>query len=91
MGEGSGVAVSCGVGRRLNSDPALPWLWHRLAAAAPVGPLVWFFSYATHTTLKTKKKKKNSEVLIQATTWMKLEKHYVKEVRHRKKRRINMV
>ena len=31
---GSGVAVSCGVGRRCSSDPALLWLWHRLAATA---------------------------------------------------------
>ena len=33
------VAVSCGVGHRLGSDPALLWLWHRLAAAAPIRPL----------------------------------------------------
>ena len=32
------VAVSCGVGHRRSSDLALPWLWHRLAAAAPIGP-----------------------------------------------------
>ena len=27
---GSGVAVSCGVGRRRGSDLALLWLWRRL-------------------------------------------------------------
>ena len=31
--------VSCGVRRRCGSDPALLWLWRRLAAAAPIGPL----------------------------------------------------
>ena len=34
MGQGSGVAVICGVGRRHSLDPALLWLWCRLAAAA---------------------------------------------------------
>ena len=29
VGSGSGVAVSCGVGRRPGSDPALLWLWCR--------------------------------------------------------------
>ena len=33
MGWGSGIAVSCGVGRRCSSDPKL-WLWNRPATAA---------------------------------------------------------
>ena len=33
LGEGSGVAVSCGVGRRHGSDSVLLWLWKRPAAA----------------------------------------------------------
>jgi len=33
--------VSCGVGHRRSLDPALLWLWHRLVAAAPIGPLGW--------------------------------------------------
>ena len=33
--------VSCGVGRRCNSDLALLWLWRRPAAVAPIGPLAW--------------------------------------------------
>ena len=41
-----GVAMSCGVGRRRGSDPALLWLWHRLAATAPIGPLAWEPPYA---------------------------------------------
>ena len=36
--------MSCGVGCRRGSDPAL--LWHRLAAVAPIGPLPWVISYA---------------------------------------------
>jgi len=32
---------SCGVGRRCGLDPALLWLWCRLAAAAPIRPLAW--------------------------------------------------
>ena len=27
-------------------DKALPWLWCRLAAAAPIGPLTWEPPYA---------------------------------------------
>ena len=33
MGSGSGIVTSCGVGLRCSSDPALPWLRHRPAAA----------------------------------------------------------
>ena len=38
---GSGITVSCGVGHRRSSDPALLWLWHRLATIAPIRPLAW--------------------------------------------------
>ena len=38
--------MSCGVGRRRGSDPALLWLWRRLAAAAPIRPLPWEPPYA---------------------------------------------
>ena len=31
-----GVAVSCGVGCRCGSDPALLWLWRRLVAMASI-------------------------------------------------------
>ena len=37
--KGSGVAMSCGIGRRCASDLALLWLWHRLEAVAPIHPL----------------------------------------------------
>ena len=33
--------MSCGVGRRRGSDPALLWLWHRQVATAPIRPLAW--------------------------------------------------
>ena len=33
--------MSCGVGHRHGSDPALLWLWCRPAAVAPIGPLAW--------------------------------------------------
>ena len=37
----SGVAASWGVGRRLGFNPALLWLWHRPAPAAPIRLLAW--------------------------------------------------
>ena len=46
VGYGSGIAVSCDVGRRHGSDSALLWLWCRLAAVAPIGPLDWEPPYA---------------------------------------------
>ena len=52
MGWGSGVAVSCGVGRRCCLDPVLLWLWHRPAAVAPIGPLAWELTYAVGEALK---------------------------------------
>ena len=56
--------MSCGVGRRPGLDLVLPWLWHRLAAAAPIGPLAWEPPYAVGAALKrqkTKDKKKKRE------------------------------
>ena len=44
--KGSGVAVSCGVGGRRGSDPAWLWLWRRLVATTPIGPLAWEPPYA---------------------------------------------
>ena len=38
--------MSCGVGRRLGSDPVLLWLQCRLAATALIGPLAWEPPYA---------------------------------------------
>ena len=50
--------MRCGVGRRLAQIPLLLWLWHRLAAVAPVQPLAWELPYATDSALKSKKQKK---------------------------------
>ena len=54
----SGFAVSCGVGRRCDSDPTLLWLWCRLAAAALIGPLAQELPYAAGAALKRKKERK---------------------------------
>ena len=56
--------MSCGLGRRCGSDPALPWLWSRPAATAPIRPLAWEPAYAVGVALeKTKKKKKKKATL----------------------------
>ena len=54
-------AVSCGVGRGSDLDPALLWLWCRLAATAVIGPLAWEPPYAAGVALEKKKKKKEKE------------------------------
>ena len=51
--------MSCGVGRRGGSDPKLLWLWCRLAAVAPIRPLVWEPPYAAGMALEKGKKTKN--------------------------------
>ena len=44
-------------------DPALLWLWCRLVAVAPIGPLAWEPPYASGTALKrqTNKQTKNKK------------------------------
>ena len=49
--------MNCGVGCRRGLDPALLWLWCRLAATAPTVPLAWEPPYAASVALKLKKKK----------------------------------
>ena len=46
--------MSYRVGRRRDSDPKLLWLWCRLAAVAPIGPLAWEPPYAAGAALKKK-------------------------------------
>ena len=53
-----GSGVSCGVGHRYGLDLALPWLWQRPAAAAPIRPLARELSYAWGAALKRQKTKK---------------------------------
>ena len=52
--------MSCGVGGRLGSEPALLWLWlwHRPVATSLIGPLAWEPPYAAGASLKRQKKKK---------------------------------
>ena len=52
--------MSCGVGHRLGSDPALLWPWCRLAAATLFRPLARELPYAAGVALgeKTKKQRK---------------------------------
>ena len=53
--------MSCGVGRRHGSDPALLWLWHRPVATALIQLLAWeppcAAGAAQEIAKKTKKKK----------------------------------
>ena len=58
MGQGSGVAMSCGVGRRRGSDPALLWLWRRLAATALIRLLAREPPYAVGAAQEMAKKTK---------------------------------
>ena len=61
MGWGSGIAVSCGVGRKHGSDPMFLWPWRRPAAAAPIQPVAWKLPYATDSALKRPKKKEKKK------------------------------
>ena len=58
---GSSIAVSCGIGHRRVLDPKLMWLWHRLAAAALIGPLAWELPHALGVALKSKKEKEKKK------------------------------
>ena len=49
------------IGHTLGSDPALLWLWCRLAAIARIRPLAWEPPYALGVALKCWKKEKKKE------------------------------
>ena len=53
------LPVSCAVGCRHSSDPALLWLWHRSAATALIRPLAWEPPYAVGAALEKAKKTYN--------------------------------
>ena len=59
--------MSCRVALSHCSDPALLWLWCRLAAAPLIWSLAWELPYAIHVTLK----KKKVHPLIKNTIWLK--------------------
>ena len=54
--------MSCGVGHRRSSDPALLWLWCRPAAVAPIRPLAWEPPYAAGVALEKDKKTKKKSI-----------------------------
>ena len=55
--------MSCG--RRRGSDPALLWLWRRLASTAPIGPLAWEPPHAAGAALEmAERQKKHSNQSI---------------------------
>ena len=53
--------MSCGVGRRCGSDPALLWLWSGPVATALVRPLAWEPLYATGVALEKAKRQKTNK------------------------------
>ena len=53
--------MSYGVGCRRSSDPALLWLWHRLAATAPIRPLAWEPPHAMGAAHEMAKRQKNKK------------------------------
>ena len=63
---GSGVALSCGAGRRQGLDPTLLWLWHRPVATAVVQPLAWETPNAVGAALKKNKKRNKTYKLLQS-------------------------
>ena len=60
--------MSCGVGRKCGSDPALLWLW--MATLALIQPLAWEPSYAAGAVLKIKKKHTHIHNLL--VMWLRL-------------------
>ena len=61
--------MSCGVGQRCGSDPALLWLWCRLAATVLIRPLAWELPYATGTALKQHTHKKKEFQFLEFPLW----------------------
>jgi len=67
--------VSCGVGCRHGLNTVLLWLWRRLAATPPIRTLALEPPYAVGGALeKTKRQKKNQNVIILAQVFGKLQK-----------------
>ena len=56
--------MSCGVGQEHGLDPVLLWLWHRLAATAPIRPLAWEPPHVATAALKKKRKKFNVSIQL---------------------------
>ena len=60
--------MSYGVGCGCGSDPALLWLWCRLAAVAPVGPLTWESPYAEGAAQEKAKRQKEKKKILSLET-----------------------
>ena len=56
--------MSCAIGHRCSSDPLLLWLWHRMAAVAPIQPLAWEFPYAMPVLPAARQKKKKRKMNV---------------------------
>ena len=56
--------MSCSVSHRLNSNPLLLWLWHRLAAGALIRPLTRELPYAASVSLKSKTNKNSNNTTL---------------------------
>ena len=79
--------MSCGVARRHGLDPTLLWLWYRLAATAPIGPLAWEPPYAAGEALEKrqkdkKQKQKQKQTNKQKTRVLKQTDHYTETLFH---------
>ena len=61
------VSASYNLGCRCNSDPVLPWLWHRLAAL--IWPLAWELPYVAGVALKRPKKKRKKKTDLGRNNW----------------------
>ena len=59
--------MSCGVGRRHTSDPALLWLWRRPVATALIQPLAWEPAYAAGAAQEMAKRQKNKKTTTKKT------------------------
>ena len=64
--------MSCGVGCRSGLDPVLLWLWHRLAATAPIRPLAWEPPHAPGEAQEMAKRQKKKLVGTYQTTHINL-------------------
>ena len=62
--------MSCGVGGRRGWDPALLWLWCRLAAPAPIQSLAWELPYATGAALKRAPPPKKVSGVATSVVWV---------------------
>ena len=53
--------MSCGVGRRGDSDPKMLWLWYRPVATALIRPPAWEPPYAEAVALEKAQKRKKKK------------------------------